>query len=92
MATRGADYTAMVEAAARAAVPRAHAGLPTAAVLTLMLGIGAVATAFTLVYGVLLEPLPYGQPDRLVSVGLALRSADLRRIQQPPASTSPIDD
>ena len=50
-----------------------------------MLGIGAVATAFTLVYGVLLAPLPYGQPDRLVSVGLALRSADLRRIQQPPA-------
>ncbi|MFL5579578.1 MAG: ABC transporter permease [Gemmatimonadaceae bacterium] len=56
-----------------------------AAALTLALGIGSIATAFAITYGVLLEPLPYGHPDRLVSVGLDLRSAELRRIEQPPA-------
>ncbi|HEV7991125.1 MAG TPA: ABC transporter permease, partial [Gemmatimonadaceae bacterium] len=53
-----------------------------AAALTLALGIGSVASAFAIVYGVLLDPLPFGKPDRLVSVGLG--SAELRRIQQPP--------
>lgn len=52
-----------------------------AAMLTLVLGIGSIAAAFTIVYGVLLAPLSYGQPDRLVSVGM--RTADLRRIDQP---------
>lgn len=55
----------------------------TAAALTLALGIGSVAAAFAIVYGVLLDPLPYGHPDRLVSVGL--QSGELHRIQQPPA-------
>src|SRR5215216_5781605 len=57
----------------------------TAAALTLALGIGSVAAAFAIAYGVLLDPLPYGHPDRLVSVGLASRSSELRHIQQPPA-------
>ena len=54
-----------------------------AAILTLVLGIGSVAATFAIVYGVLLEPLPYGHPDRLVSIGLG--SPELRRIEQPPA-------
>jgi len=53
------------------------------ATVTLVLGIGSVAATFAIVDGVLLEPLPYGQPDRLVSVDL--QAAELRRIQQPPA-------
>src|SRR3954469_4676279 len=57
-----------------------------AATLTLALGIGAAGAAFAIGYGVLLAPLPYSHPDRLVSVGLDLRAGGVRRIQQPPAA------
>lgn len=41
-----------------------------AVILTLALGLSAVGSMFAVVYGVLLAPLHYGEPDRLVSVRL----------------------
>lgn len=45
-------------------------GYALAVVLTLTLGLAAVGSMFAIVYGVLLAPLPYAQPEQLVSVGL----------------------
>ncbi len=41
-----------------------------AMLLSLILGIGSIGSMFSVVNSVLLAPLPYGAPDRLVSVGL----------------------
>jgi predicted permease len=47
---------------------RRHPGFTAAAVLTLGLGIGATTAIFSVVYGVLLKPLPYPDADELASI------------------------
>src|SRR6185436_16751530 len=54
-------------------------GFAAAAILTVALGIGATTAVFSVVYGVLLRPLPYGDPDRLVNVWTSAPSRGLPR-------------
>ena len=58
-------------------------GFAAAAIVVTALGVGATTTAFTLTDHVLLRPLPFPDPDRLVKIwtGSANRPANLRGLQ-----------
>lgn len=47
------------------------------AVVTLALGLGATISVFSLIEGVLLRPLPFRDPDRLVALTDVIQGADL---------------
>jgi putative ABC transport system permease protein len=53
-----------------ARVLRANPAFTIAAVLTLVLGVGGITTIFTVVRAVLLKPLEYRDPDRLVRISV----------------------
>ena len=54
-------------------------GFAAAAILTVALGIGATTAMFSVVYGVLLKPLPYSDPDRLVNIWTTAHKRGLPR-------------
>jgi len=51
-------------------------GFALAAIAIVALGIGSVAAIFSVVYGVVLKPLPFREPDRLVQVWTRAQSGE----------------
>ncbi len=58
----------------------------TVAVLTLVIGIAAVTAIFAVLNGVVLRPLPYGKPDRLVGAWYELPGVNIKRGTQTAAT------
>ncbi len=58
-------------------------GVTAIMIFTLALGIGATTAIFSVVYGVLLRPLPYSQPDQIASVWEVSTKGNPMRVADP---------
>jgi putative ABC transport system permease protein len=64
-------------------VLRRAPGFTAGALITLALGIGATAAIFSVIRTVMLEPLPYRDPDRIVTVWETNRGGTVRNVIAP---------
>jgi predicted permease len=71
---------------------RATSGLTFVILLTLAVGIGANTAIFSVVNGILLKPLPYDEPDQLVSIWASAPAMGEEQLPMSPAVNFTIED
>src|SRR5579859_413186 len=62
---------------------RKSPGFTSVAIITLALGICATTAIFSVVYGVLLRPLPYSEPNRIMAIFEVTTKGTLNRLADP---------
>src|SRR5882672_9806274 len=62
---------------------RKSPGFTSVAIITLALSIGATTAIFSVVYGVLLRPLPYSDPNRIMAIFEVATKGTWNRLADP---------